>query len=69
MSKINYEWTQDDEEMLINNIKQLKDKFNETDFLRSCQRFKFVTDSELKTLASEEISRKLDKNNKAFLSR
>lgn len=30
MSKINYEWNEDDEEMLLNNIKCLKDKFNQT---------------------------------------
>lgn len=68
-SKLNYEWTADDEEMFLQNIKNLKEKFTQTQFLKHCHRFKFITDSELKTLASEEISRKLDKSNKAFLSR
>jgi hypothetical protein len=55
--------------MFLSNIQKLKDKFTKTEFLKNCHRYKFITDSELKTLAAEEISRKLDKSNKAFLSR
>jgi len=56
-------------EYVFGQYKKLKDKFTKTEFLKNCHRYRFITDSELKTLAAEEISRKLDKSNKAFLSR
>ena len=64
-----YEWTVEDEQLFLTNIQKLKDKFITTEFLKHCNRFKFISNKELATLASEEISRKLDKTNKAFLSR
>ena len=67
--KMQYEWTGEDEQLFLNSIHKLKEKFIKTEFLKNCQRFKFISNKELATLASEEISRKLDKTNKAFLSR
>ena len=67
--RMQYDWTDEDEELFLKNIQKLKDKFLTTEFLKNCNRFKFISNKELATLASEEISRKLDKTNKAFLSR
>ena len=53
MSKINYQWTTADEDMFLDNIKKLKQKFMQTEFLKNCHRYKFITNSELKTLACE----------------
>ncbi len=52
-TKMNYEWTSGDEEMFLLNIKMLKEKFTQTQFLKNCHRYKFITYSELKTLAAE----------------
>ena len=54
---------------MIDNINALKFKFNHTEFLKMCSRFRFISTHEFETLAAEEISRKLDQNNKVFLSR
>lgn len=67
--RIDYKWTEEDEALLLRNINSLKDKFNHTEFLKLCQRFRFISAHELETLAAEEISRKLDQDNKVFLSR
>lgn len=67
--KMVYEWNSEDEKLFLSNICKLKEKFNKTEFLKNCHRYKFITNSEIATLAAEDISRKLDKSNKAFLSR
>jgi hypothetical protein len=69
-AKIDYVWTDNDEKMFNNNIKELRKKCsNNSEFLKLCGRFKFISQKEFETLASEEISRMLNQNNKIYLSR
>ena len=51
--KIDYNWTEEDQDLLIHNINELKKKFNTTEFLKVCKRFKFISKHELQTLGSE----------------
>jgi hypothetical protein len=51
--KINYKWTEEDEAILVRNINSLKHKFNHTQFLKMCERFRFISMHEFETLAAE----------------
>ena len=56
--------------MFTENIKELKRKCAKNkDLLKLSGRVKFISQGEFKTLACEEISRMLNKNNKIYLSR
>lgn len=56
--------------MFIKNIQEARKKCsNNSEFLKLCGRFKFISQKEFETLASEDISRALNKNNKIYLSR
>ena len=44
--KIDYKWTEEDEQLLVNNINALKHKFNKTEFLKLCNRFKLISTHE-----------------------
>ncbi len=45
--KIDYKWSQEDERLFISNIEGLKHKFNKTEFLKKCGRFRFISAHEL----------------------
>ena len=41
--KVDYTWGEEDEELFLNNLTELKHKFNATEFLKKCGRFKFIS--------------------------
>ena len=38
-----YQWTEEDEDLFLRNIQKLKEKFIQTEFLKHCNRYKFIS--------------------------